>query len=141
MKNKPIRILKNPDLETKRFQDGIEGGGSTPSGINYSTTEQAVGKWIDDKTLYQKTISIASIPKDTSFQSFAHNISSIDTIASCEAICKQSDGDDTWYTIPMTRDSTNILAVSVTKTDVNILNTWYAMIDGRVTIRYTKTTT
>lgn len=30
-------------------------GGSSGGGINYSTTEQAIGTWIDGKTLYQKT--------------------------------------------------------------------------------------
>jgi len=40
---------------------GITGGGSTPtpSTINYSTTEQLIGKWIDNSDLYQRTVSIS----------------------------------------------------------------------------------
>ena len=34
--------------------------------MEYSTTEKSVGKWIDDSTIYQKTLYIASMPDGSS---------------------------------------------------------------------------
>lgn len=127
---------------SKWVNGNVSGGGNTlviQDASIYSTDEQQIGVWIDGKPLYQKTIEIASLPQNSSFQSFAHNITSIDTVAYSDVICKQSDGD-VWYPIPTARNSSNMLVLSVNKTTVDILNNWYPMIDVRATIRYTKTT-
>lgn len=127
---------------SKWVNGNVSGGGNTlviQDASIYSTDEQQIGVWIDGKPLYQKTIEIASLPQNSSFQSFAHNITSIDTVAYSDVICKQSDGD-VWYPIPTARNSSNMLVLSVNKTTVDILNNWYPMINVRATIRYTKTT-
>ena len=38
---------------------------TTSLSLNYSTSEQAIGKWIDGKTLYQKTINFGTLPNNT----------------------------------------------------------------------------
>ena len=56
---------------------GNEGGGG---GINYTTAEQDTGlKWIDGKTIYQKTVDVGSMPDTTPTTKFvAHGVTGID---------------------------------------------------------------
>lgn len=59
----PTATLKKLGIEGTVFE--VEGGGGgSSSGINYSTTEQVIGTWIDGKTLYQitkeETINLSS---------------------------------------------------------------------------------
>ena len=44
--------------------------------IKYSTTEQIVGKWIDDSDIYQKTIYFGNLP-NSGLAQIAHNITNI----------------------------------------------------------------
>ena len=47
----------------------------------YSTTEKVVGKWIDGKDIYEKVVTIASLPSTPfTWAAYAHNISNLDTI-------------------------------------------------------------
>lgn len=51
-----------------------------PAVINYSTSEQDTGqKWIDGKTIYQKTVYIGSLP-NAAAKNVAHGIASLDRI-------------------------------------------------------------
>ena len=55
-------------LQYTKTTDTAGSGTWTPSGIpsvHYSTEEQVIGTWIDGSTLYEKTITIASLPSDT----------------------------------------------------------------------------
>ena len=94
---------------------------------NYSTHEHIVGKWINDKPLYEKTIVILGI-KETA--QIAHNINDIDIafIVSEMSINKNN-----------IRVSNNC-NITIDNTNINIESTNY---DGDftsyVTIRYTKT--
>lgn len=45
----------------------------------YSTTEQAIGTWIDGKTIYRKTIDFGTLPNSTT-KSVAHGISGISQV-------------------------------------------------------------
>lgn len=42
--------------------------------FNYSTEEQVIGKWIDGKPLYRKTITFTTTIKENETTSIAHNI-------------------------------------------------------------------
>ena len=56
--------------------ENAEAGGA--GGIDYSTTEQDTGlKWIDGKTVYQKTVSIGTLP-NTNQANVPHLISNIE---------------------------------------------------------------
>lgn len=48
--------------------------------FNYSTEEQVIGKWIDGKPLYRKTITFTTIIKKNEATSIAHNITNVKNI-------------------------------------------------------------
>lgn len=55
----PTATLSKLGIEGTVFE--IEGGGGgSSSGINYSTTEQVIGTWIDGKPLYMRTFDLGS---------------------------------------------------------------------------------
>lgn len=62
----PTATLKKLGIEGTVFEIPSGGGGSS-SGINYSTTEQVIGTWIDGKPLYQRTFDMKdrSLPNST----------------------------------------------------------------------------
>lgn len=61
----------------------INSVGSTD--LTFSTTERAVGKWIDNSTVYQKTLDFGYLPNATG-KYIAHGISGTFTIISIDAI-------------------------------------------------------
>ncbi len=86
-------------------------GGSGSSSLDYSTTERAVGTWIDGKTLYQKTIetNMPTISSDLQrayrYVSFPE-LSSIDKIVEYSAICMYGS-PTTYASIPQYWDVDN----------------------------------
>ena len=112
----------------------------------YSSNEIIIGKWIDDKPLYRKVITISGgIASGES--TYAHNISNVDIINI------NSGKSFMWNTtigksqmLPTnqydTVDNFDRLDMSVDRTNINILseggwgNDWVAY----VTLEYTKTT-
>ena len=111
------------------------------SPIIYSTEEREVGTWTDGKPLYEKTIYIGSMTKNSSWNPIAHNINNIEKVIKLCGQTKQlSDGR--MYNIPHYRpyDNTGI-SIGADTTYVYYMNTWleYAS-DTYVTIQYTKTT-
>lgn len=56
-----------------KTSDGID------IGDNYSTTEEQIGFFTDDKPLYQKTIDFGALPNNVS-KMFAHNLANVDKI-------------------------------------------------------------
>ena len=60
--------VKYLNIQYTKTTDTAGSGIWTPQGVpthHYSTDEHIVGTWIDGKTLYEKTITIASLPSDT----------------------------------------------------------------------------
>lgn len=47
--------------------------------ISYSTSEQAIGTWVDGKTIYQKCVDFGSLPNNNT-KTVAHDIEYIDTL-------------------------------------------------------------
>lgn len=69
----------------------------TGGGESYSTDEQAVGTWVDGKTIYQKTMTCA-MPTDivdgTIKNTFVpHGVSNIAQIVGCESVGKATSGN------------------------------------------------
>lgn len=75
-----LSSLTNGDVLTydstiSKWKNAAGGGGG--SGETYSLNEQAVGVWVNGKTLYQKTVYIASVSTGASYN---HDIANVDEI-------------------------------------------------------------
>lgn len=71
------QIIKYDATNQKWVNDDESGGLSE---LNYSTEEQKIGKWIDGKPLYQKTVTIQNNVAWSNNSTFDLNISNPDTI-------------------------------------------------------------
>lgn len=117
-----------------------QGGG----GVDYSLSEQDTGlKWIDGKTIYQKTIDFGSMPVGQE-KDVAHDINDLDFVLDIEFIVYNANAVQ-WRLMPAISRG-NIQAQSVYGVDsqfIFVLGGQSADIDtnwsGIVTIRYTKT--
>lgn len=122
----------------KIISNGIEYGGLTDGGIDYSTTEQKTGqKWIDGKDIYQKTYAIDISESQTG----TVLISDYDYIVKIEAVLNNNSfafpiftlaSSD--YFVAFVDKSTNLLTVL---RDAGSSHTGIAY----VTVQYTKSTT
>ncbi len=105
----------------------------------YSTTEKAVGEWIDGKTIYRKTINVGALPNNAS-KNTPHGISNLDTVIDCRGFAKATWG--TQYPIPTvyaSGDAGYNTQVSVDNTNVTLSCTGNnSGKSGYVTIWYTK---
>lgn len=108
----------------------------------YDTTERMVGRWIDGKPLYQRTIVCGALPNN-GISNVVHNISNIDSIVGYDGISiKPSDGTVRFIPTPTGSDNAKLIGVSVNKTQISIWSPddWSAYTNTYVTLRYTKTT-
>ena len=118
------------DEDTAKFVNVNQSGGS---GVNYSTVEQEIGRWIDNKILYQITISIPTPNANTTY-----SVSSLN-IDSCVDIRGYMSGNGNipngyWYS------NTNNLSIRYYDGDIFIdAPAQYANSPCIVTIQYTKT--
>ena len=98
----------------------------------YSTEEKVVGKWIDGKTIYEKTITINITWSGDSLQNIQHGIQNIDLIINWRTFLNNYSlpysGDKTYQ---LYYDSTNLIY----KNNANWNN--YTLM---TIIQYTKTT-
>ena len=126
-------LSANQGKELKTYVDGLN---------TYSTTEQEVGTWIDNKPIYRKVISFTST---TSPYRYTHNISNIDKIvnfygynnrASDPATSRPLQAYNTAYpSYYASVDSISRTTVEVFAGDsIKASITWY------IVIEYTKTT-
>ena len=67
--------------ETDEIVDEING--KLLDDFIYDTDEKACGKWIDDRTIYRKTIDLGSFP-NASTKDVAHGVTDIDMIIKIE---------------------------------------------------------
>ena len=58
----------------------------------YSTEEQVIGKWINGKPLYQKSITLDKSQLVSGNHDYLHNISNIDIITSVEGLVLRASG-------------------------------------------------
>ena len=115
----------------------------------YSTTEKIIGKWIDGKPLYRKTITFTTMIKQNEITSIAHNIENaknifIDFGASfMEANIGESDYLSYNFPIIGYGNSTNDKVFCyVNPTDINFYanGNWAENWTKHITLKYTKTT-
>ena len=109
----------------------------------YSTNEQAIGTWIDGKTIYRKVIDFGTLPNNER-KTVDHNISSIDKFIKVEGIATRSDDTKFSQSLPlvyMNLESNYNTTLGVDTTSVEIRSTEdRSMFKAYVTIEYTKTT-
>lgn len=116
----------------------------------YSTTEKAVGTWIDGKTIYEKTIDFGALPNNTA-KSVNHNISSLNMIIKISGIAWNPSSKtalnipDNPETLPVqTYNSTQMMEtynirITVDNSTVRISDRIdRSSFNGYVTIQYTK---
>ena len=117
-----------------------EGDGA---GEVYSTTERVVGKWIDGKPIYQKTVDCGVGP-NTSSKSVSVGIENLDAVVDIKAI-GIDNVNHSFAMIPYINDNTNPerqLFVSFFNNAINIFGRQYDFSNFNlyVTLQYTKTT-
>ena len=125
------------DSVSEKFVNVTPSSGGTS--IDYSTTEQVIGKWIDGRDLYQKTVNFGALPNNA-YKSTAHDISNLDYIVSFEGTAKS-----TTYLLPIPylHLTTASYYIEVYFTDTNIVIGTKSDRSGYdkcyITLRYVKT--
>ena len=66
---------------------------------SYSTTEQKIGTWINGKSIYRKVIEVPSSVFTSTYVSYDHNISNLDTVITVKANWYDSQGY-CWRSMP-----------------------------------------
>lgn len=109
----------------------------------YSTEEQAVGTWIDGKTIYRKVINFGTLPNATK-KEVQHNISNISIFTKIEGIAIRNDETKFTQSLPLVYKNTEMFyntALAVDNTTIEIQTDGdRSMFNGYVTLEYTKTT-
>lgn len=112
----------------------------------YSTDEQLIGRWIDGKPIYQKSI-IASNPV-VGNNTIPHNITNLDRVVKCDGTVMRN-GDNFTFSLPICYvpnvTQWSIATSGISKSTVNItvgdgFTGTYALSDLVITLQYTKTT-
>lgn len=109
---------------------------------NYTTAEHVVGRWIDGKAIYQKTVSVGNISAGTA-ATVAHGINNINMVINYEGIGFNTT-ESRWNSLPRVDDDvTYQRGFTIDSTNINIQGASHsqAMTDVYVTIWYTKSTT
>ena len=124
----------------KMILNGKEYSGSGSEWHEYSTDEKIVGKWVDGKPLYEKTVEIGYLSNNTSTP-YPHGISNIKRVVSHSGGAINSSG--VYLPLPKVSPSGLQYAVDIAVTTSDIVistgsdrSGYY----GYVTLRYTKTT-
>lgn len=108
----------------------------------YSTEEQAVGIWIDGKTIYRKVIIFGALPNATK-KDVAHNISNLEQFTKIEGIATRQDDTKFTQSLPLVykdieRNYNTSLGVDVQTVSIQA-NEDRSMFNGYVILEYTKT--
>lgn len=116
------------DIST--LQNAVEALGT------YSTDEVDTGKkWVDGNNIYRKIITIESLPNNT-YQSYAHNISNIDTIVRFYGVTKITN-DNAARMLGYSGSGTNGFIVSLSNISITT-NSDMSGFSAYVGIEYTK---
>ena len=109
------------------------------SNSTYSTTEQIVGTWIDNKPIYRKVIECGALPNNTN-KDVSHNIQNLGVTIKCNGMAVRTS-DSRALTIPDSTPSAEIVC-GVTNTNVYITtqNDRSSFNNSFLILEYTKTT-
>ena len=133
-------FLNNSQMFTRIMNNGTWNSWTLVNGEQYLTSEAVIGKWVDDKPLYRKTIDTGALPNN-SYIVVAHNIANIERIVKIQGHAYRST-DLTSVALP--HASTGINSISCNANGTNISITTYSdrtdFTSSYVTLEYTKTT-
>lgn len=129
----------------KMILNGKEYAGGGSEWHEYSTNEKVVGKWIDGKPLYEKTILLSNsdIPH-YDLKYISHNISNLGKVIQIQGILYIYDGGYTFLPRVQDNSTTANIGIDITPTSVllkgrgNDFDTIF--LGGHITFQYTKTT-
>ena len=117
-----------------KFENGSASGGSH----SYSTTEQAVGTWIDGTTVYEKTISLDNI-SGTSYSTSALGLNISKIVSFFAYIQLGSEGGSAWMTSPHMENAQYRLDCHYQSADDKIyIKSDWGLSNAVIVIRYTK---
>lgn len=68
---------------------GPQGPAGSGTPLTYSTSERAVGTWVDGKTIYQKTIDCGALPNNT-IKGVSSGISGLSRVIDIECVATNS---------------------------------------------------
>lgn len=112
----------------------IPAGGS----VNYSTTEQEIGTWVDGSPLYEKTVDCGAMPNNTT-KNVAHLISDLGSVVQMYGMMKSSNQQTPLPNVDSTA-MTNQISLSINATNIILRSSGnWSTFSGYVTLRYTKT--
>lgn len=131
------KLNTNDSVVTSNITDGAVTAIKTSFGGDYSTSEVGTGfKWVDNKVIYKKTVSMGALPNATT-KTVAHG-ASIDSIV--RVYGSASDGT-TRIPLPYSDTTSAAAGVMVYLTGTNIVlgaGTNRSAYSGYVTLEYTK---
>lgn len=135
-------VVLYSDGSTYHILGQTGGGGGGGSGLpNYSTAEQLTGQnWHDGRAIYQKTVTIGSLPNST-LGSYAHGITSLREMVRFEGTGKRPSPSFNLISIPNVNNQSigAQIQVSVDATNINLRSSNdYSGYSGVVTLFYTK---
>lgn len=123
---------------------GSISNGFVQSQFNYSTEEQIIGKWVDGKPLYQKTLKI-NTTLDVGDHKFDHGVANLDTVYSITGIIiSRGTNHDEYSTGIVEAQATTQLVNTYWQRSLNKIHIYnnmnYGATTAYITIQYTKTT-
>lgn len=129
-------------VKTENIANSAITAAKTAFAGNYSTSEVDTGfKWVDNKTIYKKTINIGALPNNTT-KNKAHGISNLNDIIHIEGFARYSTGAYTRIPIPLvTLDQDTQVSVTIDATNISLkTGADRSAASGHITLWYTKTT-
>ena len=139
----PDAVMANPTGEITNNLTALQIG-STKYNIRedlpFSESEEVVGKWINNKPLYRKTISCGALPNNTLLE-VNHGISNLNNVIAVNAIAERMSDKNT-IILPFVNIANSMAYISLNATKISITtNVDLSPYDNTyVTIYYTKTT-
>lgn len=130
-------LLKGSFVRAKNVINSA--GGSMEDSVCCSETEHIVGKWINGKTLYEKTVDCGALPAAGN-KTISHGITNLDCIYEIRGVAIRPN--TSWYPLPFTTAGGNAIGVDVNSSSVVIRvgTTDYSnYTESYITFRYTKT--
>lgn len=107
--------------------------------LKYSTTEQVIGTWIDNKPIYRKVIECGALP-NASNKDVAHNIQNLGVTIKCNGMAVRTS-DSRALTIPDSTPSAEIVCgVANTNVYITTQNDRSSFNNSFLILEYTKTT-
>lgn len=139
----PNEYITEEELESKNYITENYVDEKIDKSTTYSINEQAIGVWIDGKTIYRKVINFGALPNATK-KDVAHNISNLEQFTKVEGIATRQDDTKFTQPLPLVYKEIESNYNSSLGVDIQIVSIQTdedrSMFNGYVILEYTKTT-